>query len=126
MQIERFSCDLEMNKREQNRKNKRTQIERFDWFVERKRTRVAFCWLREHSVEKTSRPKNFLEINRYFTLTSYCNTIGQSNNALSILGFSLAGKLIIQITNTYRNHFSRSYKNRCKTHFPKVLHLASF
>ena len=34
--------------------------------------------------------------------------------------------LIIQITNTYRNHFSRSYKNRCKTHFPKVLHLASF
>ena len=35
---------------------------------------------------------NFLEINRYFTLTSYCNTIGQSNNAFSILEFSLAGK----------------------------------
>ena len=69
MQIERFSCDLEMNKREQNRKNKRTEIERFDWLVERKRKRVAFGWLRERSVEKTSRPKNFLEINRYFTLT---------------------------------------------------------
>ena len=53
MQIERFSCELEMNKREQNRKNKRTEIERFDWFVERKRTRVAFGWLRERSVEKT-------------------------------------------------------------------------
>ena len=54
-------------------------------------------------------PENFLEINRYFALTSYCNTIGQSNNAFSILGFSLAGKrrvhvlifsLIKQITNT--------------------------
>ena len=33
-------------------------------------------------------PENFLEVNRYFTLTSYCNTIGQSNNAFSILGFS--------------------------------------
>ena len=30
-------------------------------------------------------PKNFLEFNRYFALTSYCNTIGQSNNALSLL-----------------------------------------
>ena len=37
-------------------------------------------------------PENFLEINRYFALTSYCNTIGQSNNALSTLRFSLAGK----------------------------------
>ena len=37
-------------------------------------------------------PENFLEINQYFALTSYCNTIGQSNNAFSILGFSLAGK----------------------------------
>ena len=38
--------------------------------------------------KKTSCPKNFLEI----ALTSYCNTIGQANNAFSILGFSLAGK----------------------------------
>ena len=37
-------------------------------------------------------PENFLEINRYFALTSYCKTIGQSNNASSILGFSLARK----------------------------------
>ena len=26
-------------------------------------------------------PENFLEINRYFALTSYCNTIAQWNNA---------------------------------------------
>ena len=47
-QIERFSYDLEMKAREQNRNDKRTE---------------------------------------YFALTSYYNTIGQSNNALSILGF---------------------------------------
>ena len=33
--IERFSHDLEMKTREQNRNNKRTEIERFDWFIER-------------------------------------------------------------------------------------------
>ena len=30
-------------------------------------------------------PENFLEINRYFALTSYGNTIGQSNHAFSII-----------------------------------------
>ena len=60
-------------------RNKRTEIERFDWFIERIQTRLAF--------EKNFMPENFLEINRYFALTSYCNTIGQSNNDFSILGF---------------------------------------
>jgi len=72
--------------REQNRKNKRTEIERFDWFIEQIQKRVAFGWLSERSGE------NFLEINRYFALTSYCHTIGQSNNAFSVFGFSLAGQ----------------------------------
>ena len=36
---------------------------------------------------KNVMPDNFLEINKYFALTSYCNTIGQSNNAFSILEF---------------------------------------
>ena len=95
--LERFSYDLEMKTREQNRDNKGTEIERFDWFIERIQTRVAFGWLSERSDEKTSCPKNFLEINRYFALTSYCNTIGQSNNAFSILGFSLAGKQRVHV-----------------------------
>ena len=73
-----------MKTREQNRNNKRTEIERFDWFIERIQTCVVFGWLSERSGEK---PENFLEINRYFALTSYCSTIGQSNNAFSILGF---------------------------------------
>ena len=33
--LERFSYDLEMKAREQNRNDKRTEIERFDWFIER-------------------------------------------------------------------------------------------
>ena len=33
--VERFSYDLEMKKREQNRNNKRTEIELFDSFIER-------------------------------------------------------------------------------------------
>ena len=43
----RFSYDLEMKTSEQNRNNKRTEIERFDWFIERIQTRVAFGWLSE-------------------------------------------------------------------------------
>ena len=33
--IERFSYDLEMKALEQNRNDKQTEIERFDWFIER-------------------------------------------------------------------------------------------
>ena len=41
-EIERFSYDLEMKAREQNRNDERMEIERFDWFIERKDKRV---WL---------------------------------------------------------------------------------
>ena len=85
-QIERFSYDLEMKTREQNRNrwsfftfiynrsskmnyfiytshqnknNKRTEIQRFDWFIERVQTRVAFSWLSERSGEKTSCQRTF-------------------------------------------------------------------
>ena len=43
--LEQFSYDPEMKTREQNRNNKRTEIERFDWFIEWIQTRVAFDWL---------------------------------------------------------------------------------
>ena len=49
--LEGLSYDLEMKTRDQDRNNKRTQIERFDWFVERIQTRVAFGWLSERSDE---------------------------------------------------------------------------
>ena len=68
-------------------------MEGFDLFVDQKQTREALRWLSERLAEtETSSPKNFPEINRYFALTLYCNTIGQSNNAISLLGFSLEGK----------------------------------
>ena len=52
--LERFSYDLEMilKTREQNRKNKRTEIQRFDWFIERIQTRVGFGWLANARVKK--------------------------------------------------------------------------
>ena len=46
-----------MKTREQNRNNKRTEIERFHRFIERIQMRVAFGWLRERSGEKTSCPR---------------------------------------------------------------------
>ena len=52
--LERFSYDLEIKKHEQKRNNKRTEIERFDWFIERIQTPVAFGWLSERSGEKSS------------------------------------------------------------------------
>ena len=33
--------------------------QRFDWFIERIQTRVAFGWLSEHSGEKPSFPRTF-------------------------------------------------------------------
>ena len=106
------------------KQKQQTSENRAIWFVCRTDTNArGFGWLSKRLAEKTSCPKNFLEINRYFALTSYRNTIGQSDNAFFILRFSLAGKrgvyvwsfihwVIKQITNSYRNHFSRSYENR--------------
>ena len=41
--VERFSYDIEMKTREQNRSNKRTEIERFDWY--RTDTNACGFWL---------------------------------------------------------------------------------
>ena len=38
--LEPFSYDLEMKTHEQNRSIKRTEIKRFDWFIERIQMRV--------------------------------------------------------------------------------------
>ena len=106
-------------------KQNQTEIWRFDWFIELI-TNARGCWFVKRTLGwKNFMPENFLEIDRYFALTSHCNTIGQLNNAFSILGFLFGGKtkspcfdlsihwLIKQITDTYRNHFLRSYENCC-------------
>ena len=54
-----FSYELEITKARTKQKNKRTEIERFDWFFERIQTRVAFGWLSQRSGEKTSCPRTF-------------------------------------------------------------------
>ena len=53
----------------------------------------SWLWLVKRTLGwKKFMSENLLKINRYFALKSYCNTSGQSNNAFSISGFSLAGK----------------------------------
>ena len=48
-----------MKMREQNRNNKRREIERFDWFIEHTQTRAAFGWLSERTGEKPLCPSTF-------------------------------------------------------------------
>ena len=48
--IERLSYGFEMKTREQNKKSKRTEIERFYWLIERIKKRVGFGWLRAGSL----------------------------------------------------------------------------
>ena len=50
-----------MKTRALNRHNKQTEIERFDWFIERIQTSVALGWLSKRSGEKNFMSKNFLE-----------------------------------------------------------------
>ena len=101
------------------------EIERFDWFMERIQTRVAFGWLRERSGEKTScrRTSRNQSILWFDVILQNYWPIEQSHLHIRVF---FGGKtkspcfdlfihwLIKQITNTYRNHFSRSYGNRFK------------
>ena len=59
VRIERFSYDLEMKTREQNRNNKRTEIKRFDWFIEWIQTRLAFGWLSKRAAENLHARRTF-------------------------------------------------------------------
>ena len=83
------------------------------WSVYWTDTNAGGFWL----VKRTLRWKNLharepSRINRYYALPSYCNTIGrETKNPCFDLFIHW---LIKQITNTYRNHFSRSYENRSK------------
>ena len=114
-----FSHDLEMKKREQNRNNKRTEIERFDWFIERIKTRVAFGWLSERPGEKTS----CRELSRNHPIHRFDVILQRDwpiEQCLPRIRVFFGGKtkslcfdlfthwLIKEITNTYRNHISRS------------------
>ena len=49
-----------MKTREQNRNNKRTEIERFDWFIERIQPCVAFGWVKKLHARELSRNQPIL------------------------------------------------------------------
>ena len=100
------------NENAQTKQKQQTNENRAIWLVYRTDMNARGFWLVKRTLGwKNFMPENFLEINRYFALTSHCNTIGQSNNAFSILGCFFGGKtkrpcfdlfihwLIKQITN---------------------------
>ena len=113
-----------MNTLEQNRNNKRTEIEQYVWFVERIQTLMAFDWLSERSGEETSHAQ---ELSRNQSILCF-DVMRQHHwpieGCLLHIRVFFGGKtkspcfdlfiqwLINQIMNTYRNHFSRSYENR--------------
>ena len=109
---------------EQNRNNRRAEIERFDWFVERIQAQRGF-WL----IKRTLRWKNFVseELSRNQSKLRFNVTLQRHwpiEQYLLHIRVFFGGKtkspcfdlfihwLIKQITNTYGKHFSRSYENR--------------
>ena len=113
-----------MKTREQNRKNKRTEIEQYDWFVERIQTLVAFDWLSELSGEKTSHARELSRNQSILRFDVMLQHHWPIEGCLLHIRVFFGGKtkspcfdffihwLIKQIMNTYRNHFSRPYENR--------------
>ena len=82
----------------ENAWTKQNNRKRAIWLVYQTDTNTRGLWLVKRTfVWKNFMPENFLGINRYFVLTSYFNMNGQSNNAFSILGFSLAGKWRVHV-----------------------------
>ena len=120
--LERFSYDLEMKTREHDRNNKRTEIERFDWSNARgfwlvKRT-LGHARMKKLHAQELSRNQSIL---RFDVILQHDWPFEQ---CLLHIRVFFGGKtkrpcfdlfihwLIKQITNTYRNQFSRSYENR--------------
>ena len=72
-----------MKTREQN-KTKKTIGNRAIWLIYRTNINTCWFWLIKRTLGwKNFVREKFLEINRYFSLTSYCNAIGRSNHDFS-------------------------------------------
>ena len=124
MKIERSSYALEMKTSEQNRNNKRTEIEQNDWFVEQIQTLVAFDWLSERSGEKTSHARELSRNQSILRFDVMLQHHWPIEGCLLHIRVFFGGKtkspcfdlfihwLIKQIMDIYRNQFSRSYENR--------------
>ena len=76
------------NENARAKQKQQKNLNRVIWLVYRTDTNARRFWLVKRILGwKYYMPEIFLQINRYFALTSYCNTIGQANNTFSILGF---------------------------------------
>ena len=119
--IERFLFDLEMKTREQNKQQ--SNRNRAIRLVYRTDTNARGVWLVKRTLRwKNFMPVNFLRMNRYFAWSHTATRL--ANRCLLHIRVFFGGKskspcfdlfihwLIKQITNTYGNHFSRSYENR--------------
>ena len=81
------------NENARTKQKHQTNGNRAIWLVYRKDTNARGFWLVKRTLGwKNFMAESFLEINGCFALTSYYNTIGQSNNAFSILGVFFWGK----------------------------------
>ena len=84
----RAICLWPRNENERTKQKQQTNGNGTIWLVYRTDTNERGFWLVTRTLRwKNFMPENVLEINRYFALTSYCNTNGQSSKAISILGF---------------------------------------
>ena len=84
------------NENARTKQKQQTNENRAIWLVYRTDTNARGFWLVKRTLGwKNVIPENFPEINRYFALTSYCDTIGQSNNAFSILAGKRRGHVLI-------------------------------
>ena len=93
------------------KQKQQTNGNRAIWLAYRTDTNARGFWLVKPALGwKNFMPENFLEINRYFALTLYCNSIGQSNKGFSMLRFSFAGKRRVYVLIFFIH--SRSFENR--------------
>ena len=110
-----------MKTREQNKNNKRTEIKRFELFIERIQTRVAFGWLSKRSGEKKLHARELFRNQSLLPFDVILQHDLPIEQCLLHIRVFFGGKtkspcfdlfihwLIKQISNTYRNHFSRTY-----------------
>ena len=111
------------NEKAQTKQKQQTNGNRAIWLVYRTDTNGRGFWLVKRTLWwKKVMPENFLETNRYFALTSYWPikqcllhirvfSGGKTKRLCFNLFIHWLIKQIGEITNTYRNHLSRSYEN---------------
>ena len=104
---------LKWKRANKTEKTNETEIEQYDWFVERIQTLVAFDWLSERLGEKTPHAENVMLQHHWPIEQCLPHTRVFFGGKTKSPRFDLfIHWLIKQIMDIYRNQFSRSYENR--------------